>query len=226
MKDKMWIKICNNCFWNKSIQTLMINSKNKKISTKLTVLLELLIKGDGKPVDFYSLYFGIWENSYEFNSKLLRNLVSELRKLIPCIQIINYYGAGYALQTLKEHSSTLEEHLKDILNQAKNGITITDPLQLDNPIIYANQAFCDIFEYLYTDVVGKSHKLLENSECDQKELLLIKEAIKNQIALTVTVKHHHKNGELFFDQVTISPIFDQVTKKIKHFLWVHQIVTH
>ncbi|MDX9743436.1 MAG: DUF2974 domain-containing protein [Arcobacteraceae bacterium] len=45
-------------------------------------------------------------------------------------------------------------------------------------------------------------------------------------ALTVTVKHHHKNGELFFNQVTISPIFDQVTKKIKHFLWVHQIVTH
>ncbi|MDX9743433.1 MAG: hypothetical protein RBT59_06405 [Arcobacteraceae bacterium] len=31
----------------------MINSKNKKISTKLTVLLELLIKGDGQ--DIYEL---------------------------------------------------------------------------------------------------------------------------------------------------------------------------
>jgi PAS domain S-box-containing protein len=225
MKDIMWIKICDNCFWNKSIQTLIVNSKNKKVSTKLTILLELLIKGDGKPVDFYNLYFEIWDDNCEFNPKLLRNLVSELRKLIPCIQIINYYGTGYALQKFKEHNSNLEEHLKDILNQAKNGITITNPLEIGNPIIYANQAFCDMFEYTYTEVVGKSHKLLENDEREQKEITFIKEAIKNQISLTTIVKNYRQNGEFFLNQMTISPIFDQFTKKIKHFLWIHQDIT-
>lgn len=203
----------------------MIDSKNKKISTKLTILLELLIKGDGKPVDVHSLYWEIWEDSYEFNSKLLRNLVSELRKLIPCIQIINYYGKGYALQKFKEQSSNLEDHLKDILNQAQNGITITDASKISNPIVYANQSFCDIFEYTYTEVVGKSHKLLENDDSEQKELVLIKEAIQNQTSAIAILKNYKKNGELIVHQVALSPIFDQTTKKIKYFLWMHQDIT-
>jgi PAS domain S-box-containing protein len=62
---------------------------------------------------------------------------------------------------------------------------------------------------------------------DNEQLALqdIKLAIKNQSSVTVNVRNYSKSGELIYNEVTISPIFDKQKGKIKYFLGVIKDVT-
>lgn len=113
----------------------------------------------------------------------------------------------------------------DIVDQAQVGITISDPNQEDNPIIYVNQAFCDIFKYTYDEVVGRNCRFLQGEDRDQKELEEIREAIKNQTSISVILRNYTKNAQLIYNEIKISPVFDIDTKKIKYFLGVQKNIS-
>jgi len=74
----------------------------------------------------------------------------------------------------------LNEYLFDILDQAKNGIVITNPNLEDNVIVYVNKTFTDMFEYTKEEVIGKNSRFLHQNDREQKGLHLIVEAIKNK----------------------------------------------
>jgi PAS domain S-box-containing protein len=50
----------------------------------------------------------------------------------------------------------LHEYLFEVIDQARNGITISDPNQEDNPLIFVNQVFTEIFGYSKEEVLGKN----------------------------------------------------------------------
>lgn len=113
----------------------------------------------------------------------------------------------------------------EILDQAKNGITISDPNQPDNPIIYVNQAFTSLFGYTSKEVLGKNCRFLQQDDREQTALDDIRRALKNKSDVTVTLRNYHKTGQLIYNEVTISPIFDQKTHKLKYFLGVQKDMT-
>jgi len=121
--------------------------------------------------------------------------------------------------------SELNEYLFEILDQAKNGITITDPNKEDNPIIYVNQTFTNLFEYQYNDIIGFNCRFLQGEDREQKSIEKIRDAIEKQIPTTVILRNYTKSGKLIFNELTISPIFDKSTQKIKYFLGVQKDVT-
>jgi len=113
----------------------------------------------------------------------------------------------------------------EILDQAKNGITISDPNQPDNPIIYVNQAFTSLFGYTSQEVLGKNCRFLQEDDREQLALDDIRKALKNQSDITVTLRNYHKTGQLIYNEVTISPIFDRKTHKLKYYLGVQKDMT-
>ena len=87
-------------------------------------------------------------------------------------------------------------------------ITLSDPGQEDNPIVYANKAFEKITGYSNEETVGRNCRFLQGQERDQEELEKIRDAIKNSKPVEVTLKNFRKSGELFYNRLSITPLFD------------------
>jgi PAS domain S-box-containing protein len=125
---------------------------------------------------------------------------------------------------VEKDAGIIPQILTQILDGSVNGITLSDPDQDDNPIVYANKAFEKISGYSNDETVGRNCRFLQGQEKDQKELQLIRDAIKNTKPVEVTLKNFRKNGELFYNRLSITPLFDNEGHLI-YFLGVQYDVT-
>lgn len=124
----------------------------------------------------------------------------------------------------EKDAGIIPQILSQILDGSVNGITLSDPDQTDNPIVYANQAFVKITGYSIEETVGRNCRFLHEQDKDQPELQTIRDAIKNSQAVEVTLKNFRKNGELFYNHLSITPLFDDGGQLI-YFLGVQYDVT-
>jgi PAS domain S-box-containing protein len=99
--------------------------------------------------------------------------------------------------------------LERAIDSSSNGIIISDPNQPDNPIIYANKAFEQITGYGYFDIIGKNCRYLQRGDKDQPEIDEIRNAINVQKEVSVIVRNYKKDGSLFWNQLSISPVFNR-----------------
>lgn len=98
--------------------------------------------------------------------------------------------------------------LSKILDSCVNGVSLADPDQEDMPLVYVNKAFETITGYTLAETVGKNCRFLQGKEHDQVGLNQLREAIKNRQPVEVTLRNYRKNGELFYNHLNMSPLFD------------------
>lgn len=195
-----------------------------KISSTQNKVLEILHKNIELIIDSEDIFNYVYPNSdKEFTTKNVRNIISTIRKLVPCISIENIYGGKYILKKQPDYYDEFKSNLLDIIDQSKNGIVITNPNMFDNPIIYVNKEFENIFGYSFNEIVHQNCRFLQGNNHNQEELSTLKEAINNRESITVRLKNYHKSGTLIENELTISPIFDN-KNKIKFFLGVQNII--
>lgn len=226
MNTKTLIKLYDKCYWNPITQTVIEDNHILVLTSSMTKLLAILIDHHDKPVSSVDIFFHIWDDyDKEFNPKNVRNLISSLRKKIPPLVISNYYGGRYVLKKYRDNLPDITDYVLEILDQAKNGITITDPNLPDNPIIFVNEAFIELFGYTSEEAIGRNCRFLHADDRDQLSLKEIKKALKEERDITATLRNYTKNGELIYNELTISPIFDKKTEKLKYFLGVQKNMT-
>ncbi|MBK5968466.1 MULTISPECIES: PAS domain-containing protein [Thiorhodovibrio] len=114
--------------------------------------------------------------------------------------------------------------LSQILDTVVNGVTLSDPDQPDNPIVYANEAFELITGYDRNEILGRNCRFLQGEDHDQPELGRIREALEEQKSVTITLRNYRKDGSLFYNQFTIRPLFDREDKLI-YYLGIQYDVT-
>lgn len=226
MDKQLMIKLTHECYWDQTSQTVSLNNHSVMLSSKMRKLLKIFIDHHGKPIAPADFFYSIWDDdNNDYNPKHIRNLISNLRIKLPCLTIVNYYGGRYALMKNEESIPDFKDYLIEILDQAKNGITISDPNKFDNPIIYVNHAFTSLFGYTSEEALDKNCRFLQRDDRDQLALDEIRYAIKVKTDVTVILRNYHKEGQLIYNEVTISPIFDKKTHKLKYFLGVQKDVT-
>ena len=125
---------------------------------------------------------------------------------------------------VEKDNGIIPQILTQILDGSVNGITLSDPDQADNPIVYANKAFEKITGYRKEETVGRNCRFLHDQDKDQEVLQQIRDAIKNARPVEVTLKNFRKNGELFYNRLSITPLFDNEGQLI-YFLGVQYDVT-
>jgi len=114
--------------------------------------------------------------------------------------------------------------LSKILDSCVNGVTLADPDQEDMPLVYVNKAFETITGYTLAETVGKNCRFLQGNEHDQTGVNQLQEAIRNKESVEVTLRNYRKNGELFYNHLLISPLFDS-NGNLLYFLGVQYDVT-
>jgi PAS domain S-box-containing protein len=226
MNPNTLIKLSDKCYWNPHKRGITYDSNDIVLTSNMSKLLEILIANYDRPVSSVDIFFTIWDDyNKEFNPKSVRTLISNLRKRVPSLIINNYYGGQYVLKKYRDNIPDITDYVLDILDQAKNGVTITDPNLPDNPLIFVNEAFTELFGFTSEEVIGRNCRFLHREDKEQIALDEIRTAIKDKKDVTVTLRNYTKEGELIFNEVTISPIFDKKTEKLKYFLGVQKNVT-
>jgi diguanylate cyclase (GGDEF)-like protein/PAS domain S-box-containing protein len=99
--------------------------------------------------------------------------------------------------------------LKTAVMNSRDGITIADLSLPDNPLIFVNPAFEEMTGYFSDELVGQNSRHLQNSDVGQKhQLNIIREAIKNNKSCLVTLRNYRKDGSMFWNELSLSPIFN------------------
>jgi diguanylate cyclase (GGDEF)-like protein/PAS domain S-box-containing protein len=121
-------------------------------------------------------------------------------------------GVDVAERRMREQRLRLRERA---LHAASNGILIT---RLDgdrNVIEYVNPAFERITGYPAAEVMGTDPRFMAAPGMDLAERTQLRQAIAARVGASVVLRNLRKNGELFWNDLSITPVQDE-----------HGIATH
>ena len=110
------------------------------------------------------------------------------------------------------------------IDAATNGIIITDASLPGCPIIYANPAFSVLSGYSEAEILGHNCRFLQGPDTNPETVAQMRQAIKEDYPIQVMILNYHKNGNAFWNEVTITPVWD--TKgKATHYIGVQTDIT-
>ncbi|WP_096358773.1 PAS domain-containing protein [Variibacter gotjawalensis] len=86
---------------------------------------------------------------------------------------------------------------------------ITDPAKPDNPIVFANDAFSRLTGYTREEIIGRNCRFLQGPRTDMAGVAKMRDAIERRVPIEIELQNHKKDGEVFWNRVLISPVFDE-----------------
>lgn len=92
---------------------------------------------------------------------------------------------------------------------ANTGIVVTDNRLADNPIIYVNPHFQKLTGYRADEIIGKNCRFLQGPESDKTVVRKCHEAIHAKIDFRGELVNYRKDGSVFWNHLTISPVKDE-----------------
>lgn len=111
-----------------------------------------------------------------------------------------------------------------VIESVDTGVTIADPNQDGMPLIYANPAFSVMTGYDQTEAIGKNCRYLQGKNRDQAGRHEIAEALKNGISCNIELENYTKEGNLFYNLLTLSPLKKDDT--IEYYVGIQHNITH
>nr|AML76826.1 putative LOV domain-containing protein [Cryptomeria japonica] len=109
--------------------------------------------------------------------------------------------------------------LATTLERIEKNFVITDPRLPDNPIIFASDSFLELTEYSREEILGKNCRFLQGPETDRATVKEIREAIDNQMEVTVQLINYTKSGKKFWNIFHLQPMRDQ-KGEVQYFIGV------
>lgn len=109
-------------------------------------------------------------------------------------------------------SSIRSDLLKALIDHAQHGITIAEREGDDTILLYVNKAFEDLTGYTAEECLYKDCRFLQGDDREQEGRAAIIEAVEKKVPVTVVFRNYRKDGSLFWNEVTITPFYDEVDK--------------
>lgn len=116
------------------------------------------------------------------------------------------------------------EILKQAVMDSRDGITISDNGIDDNPLIFVNPAFERMTGYSFEEVTNINCRYLQKDDRKQPELEVVSSSVKNGEYCLVTLRNYRKDGTMFWNELSISPIHDE-NGVVTNFLGIQKDVT-
>jgi PAS domain S-box-containing protein len=104
------------------------------------------------------------------------------------------------------------------------GVTLADARDPELPLTFVNPAFERITGYTSSECLGRNCRFLQGTDREQPGVTALREALRERRPEHVVLRNYRKDGTLFWNSVSVSPIFDE-QGQLTHFLGVQQDVT-
>lgn len=95
------------------------------------------------------------------------------------------------------------------VRSTRMAMTITDPRQNDNPIIFANEAFSRLSGYHHDELIGRNCRILQGPETSRKTVQKLARAIERHEDVHVEILNYRKDGTAFWNSLYVSPVRDE-----------------
>jgi PAS domain S-box-containing protein len=114
--------------------------------------------------------------------------------------------------------------LERAVTASTNSISISDPNQPDSPLVYVNPAFERTTGYTAEEVLGRNCRFLQGEDRDQPALEKLRAAIREERHCTVVLRNYRKDGNLFYNELSVYPVRDE-NDRLMNFVGVQNDIT-
>ncbi|MRV74876.1 EAL domain-containing protein [Duganella sp. FT92W] len=132
-------------------------------------------------------------------------------------------GCGIDLSSHYQQKDTLELRER-ALHAVNNGVVITRCDGADNPIVYVNPAFERITGYTLQEALGRDSRFMAAPGHDAATRAQLAAAVAARRPLNVVLRNRRKNGELFWNHLSITPVRDR-QHTVSHYVGIIEDVT-
>jgi diguanylate cyclase (GGDEF)-like protein/PAS domain S-box-containing protein len=226
-----WDLATDEVWWNESFQALF-GYQPQDVSPRLAFRMDRIHPDDRDRVSagmLAAIASGktFWSDEYRF----LRGDGSTAHVLdrahvarLPDGKAIRMIGAMMDITRRKmmEEALRLSERA---IEASVNPIIITAHPAAGAKIVYVNPAFERVTGYARHEAVGRNCNFLQGQDHDQPELDKIRLALREGKDCNALLRNYRKDGSLFWNDLYITPVRDQASGEVTHFVGVQHDVT-
>lgn len=114
--------------------------------------------------------------------------------------------------------------LQLVVEASNDGIVVAEQEGDDNILIYANPAFQRLSGYSDDEILYQDCRFLQAGDRDQPGLATIREAIREGRACREVIRNYRKDGSLFWNELSISPVYNDADK-LTYFIGIQRDVS-
>ena len=119
------------------------------------------------------------------------------------------------VESLMSHSleddekAKLLSEIKRCGNLFETGFIVTDPTAGKDSVIFVNDAFTTITGYSFEEIFGENLQILHGEDTDMELIRDIDQRLSEGKSVTEEILHYNKDGNPFWSELVIQPIFGQ-----------------
>lgn len=116
------------------------------------------------------------------------------------------------------------ELLLQLVEHAQDGVTVAEKEGDDTILLYVNPAFEQLTGYSSDDILFQDCRFLQGDDTDQTAVHAIRDAIEHNKPIRTILKNYHKDGSVFWNELSITPFYDEVDK-VTYYIGIQKDVT-
>jgi PAS domain S-box-containing protein len=102
---------------------------------------------------------------------------------------------------------------------SRDGMVIVDMRLPNMPLSYVNKAFEEMSGYSMVEAIGQNSRFLYGRDRHQPEFETLRQAIQERQECTVIIRNYHRNGTMFWNKLSVSPVFNK-KRKLTHYIGI------
>ncbi|WP_018949625.1 PAS sensor domain-containing protein [Thioalkalivibrio sp. ALMg11] len=120
---------------------------------------------------------------------------------------------------------TIDAELLALAVDASNdGIVIAEREGDDNILIYVNHAFEELTGYRSEEILYRDCRFLQGEDTDQDVRQEIRAAIDENRPCRVTLRNYRKDGSLFWNELSLTPVFND-EDRLTYYIGIQKDIT-
>jgi len=122
-------------------------------------------------------------------------------------RLVRLRGTLQNITDRKERQLELER-MTHAVGEAPIGISLSDPSQEDNPLIYVNEGFVELTGYSREEAIGRNCRFLQGESTGEETVATVRQAIKATEPVSVEIRNYRADGTEFWNHLRIAPVRD------------------
>ncbi|KAG6757206.1 hypothetical protein POTOM_037511 [Populus tomentosa] len=120
----------------------------------------------------------------------------------------------------KSFNTRYSPWVREALEELPHNFTITDPTISGHPIVFASPGFLKMSGFRREQVIGNNGRMFQGPKTNRKTVMEIREAIREERAVQVSLWNYRKDGTPFWMLFQMSPVFSKEDGRVIHFIGV------